>query len=178
MTEVTKVEGGTAPNASDEQPKAVAGNPGVGAQGSQGADANVGFAAGDRPAPGNSGTVTGTEGDRVIRVTDINKDEETTDMAGVRVDPITGISVEQIEASAGDFPKKKARGGLYSVPIQSFDSRKLHGSEEVTVRGNTVIINDPDYASRKFDDEVNEDDLPKSTRDEMAAGREAIGRKD
>lgn len=177
MTEVTKVGSGTAPNASDTQPKAVAGNPGVGAQGSEGADAQVGFPKGDRPEPGNSGTVTGTEGDRMIRVTDINKDEETKDMAGVRVDPITGISVEQIEASAGDFPK--SRGTLYSVPIQSFDSRKLHGSEEVTVRGNTVIINDPDYAGDpnvSGGGEVNENELSKSTRDEMKAGRDAINR--
>jgi len=179
MTEVTKVDSGVAPNASDEQPKAVPGNPGVGAQGSEGADANVGFLEGDRPKttnPQNSGTVV--EGDRVIRVSDINKDEETTDMAGVRVDPITGIAVDQIEASAGDFPKGKARSGLYSVPIQAFDSRKLSGSEEVTVRGNTVVINDPEYHEGKYADQVNESELPKSTRDEMKAGREAVNRKD
>lgn len=176
MTEVTKVDSGTAPNASDAAPKAVAGNPGVGAQGSTGPDHQEGFLRGDRPEPGNSGTVVGTEADRVIRVSDINKDEETKDMAGVRVDPITGIAVDQIEASAGDFPKRKARGGLYSVPIQAFDSRKLHGSEEVTVQGNTVIINDPDYADRKDDgDDVDESELPKSTRDEMAAGRDTLG---
>lgn len=179
MTEVTKIEGGTAPNASDTQPAAVPGNPGVGAQGSAGADANVGFPKGDRPEPmnpQNSGSVV--EGDRVIRVSDIDKDEATKDMAGVRVDPITGIAVDQIEASAGDFPKGKARSGLYSVPIQAFDSRKLSGSEEVTVRGNTVIINDPDYHEGKYADEVDENELPKSTREEMKAGREAINRKD
>lgn len=177
MTEVTKVDSGVAPNASDTQPQAVPGNPGVGAQGSSGA--NVGFLEGDRPKttnPQNSGTVV--EGDRVIRVSDINKDEETTDMAGVRVDPITGIAVDQIEASAGDFPKGKARSGLYSVPIQAFDSRKLSGSEEVTVRGNTVVINDPEYHEGKYADQVNESELPKSTRDEMKAGREAVNRKD
>jgi len=126
--------------------------------------------------PQNSGSVV--EGDRVIRVSDIDKDEETKDMAGVRVDPITGIAVDQIEASAGDFPKGKARSGLYSVPIQAFDSRKLSGSEEVTVRGNTVIINDPDYHEGKYADEVDENELPKSTREEMKAGREAVNRKD
>lgn len=192
MTEVKKVDSGVAPNASDTQPAAVAGNPGVGAQGSTAANAEVGFPRGDRPEAGtkeglsteNSGTVI--EGDRVIRVSDIDKDEETKDMAGVRVDPITGIAVEQIEASAGDFPK--TRGGMYSVPIQAFDSRKLSGSEEVTVRGNTVIINDPDYAGdpnvtstdadgRKVE-KYDESELPKSTREEMKAGREAINRKD
>ena len=184
MTEVKTVDSGIAPNASDTQPAAVPGNPGVGAQGSTGANAEVGFQRGDRPEATNSGTMI--EGDRVIRVSDIDKDEEKRDMAGVRVDPITGIAVEQIEASAADFPK--SRGGMYSVPIQAFDSRKLSGSEEVTVRGNTVIINDPDYAGdpnvtstdvdgRKVE-EYDESELPKSTREEMKAGREAINRKD
>lgn len=180
MTEVTKVDSGVAPNASDTQPQAVPGNPGVGAQGSSGANAEVGFSEGDRPSqslsPENSGNVVGVEGDRVIRVSDIDKDEETKDMAGVRVDPITGIAVDQVEASAGDFPKE--RGSAYAVPIQTFDSRKLRGNEEVTVRGNTIIINDPDYAGDPSvpAEQVNEDELPKSTRDEMKAGREALNR--
>lgn len=189
MTEVKTVDSGVAPNASDTQPAAVPGNPGVGAQGSTGASAEVGFPRGDRPEAINSGTInSGTmiEGNRVIRVSDIDKDEEKRDMAGVRVDPITGIAVEQIEASAEDFPK--SRGGTYSVPIQAFDSRKLSGAEEVTVRGNTVIINDPDYvgdpnvttvdAEGDRTDKFDESDLPKSTRDEMKAGRKAINRED
>lgn len=184
MTEIKTVDSGVAPNASDTQPAAVPGNPGVGAQGSTGASAEVGFPRGDRPEAINSGTMI--EGDRVIRVSDIDKDEEKRDMAGVRVDPITGIAVEQIEASAEDFPK--SRGGTYSVPIQAFDSRKLSGTEEVTVRGNTVIINDPDYAGDPNvttvdaggdrTDKFDESELPKSTRDEMEAGRKAINRKD
>ena len=184
MTEIKTVDSDVAPNASDTQPAAVPGNPGVGARGSTGANAEVGFPRGDRPEATNSGTMI--EGDRVIRVSDIDKDEEKRDMAGVRVDPITGIAVEQIEASAGDFPK--SHGGTYSVPIQAFDSRKLSGTEEVTVRGNTVIINDPDYAGDPNvttvdaegdrTDKFDESELPKSTRDEMEAGRKAINRKD
>jgi hypothetical protein len=168
MVEVTENNSGDAPNASSSQPAAVPGNPGVEAEGGRA------FAHGNRPDPMDPNVPE----DRLVKAGDVDTKEETKDMAGVRVDPITGISVEQIEAAQSDYDGSKApTGGVRSIPIQAFDSRKLKGHEHVTVRGNTVLVTDPDYDPVASEDQKHKGDeshLPKSVQDERQAGRDAV----
>lgn len=111
--------------------------------------------------------------DRVVDLNEVDLKSEPVDMAGIRVDPITGVAVAQIEHASKDFIDPGPRS-LKLIPVQAFDSRKLKGTEHVTLRGNSVIVHDPDYVDGhgKVEDE---DKLPKSTRDELNAGREALG---
>lgn len=166
MTKVTKDNSGDAPNASSSQPAAVPGNPGVDAQG------------GARPAHGNRPEPMhhAADEERVLKASDVKTKEDTVDEAGVRIDPITGIAVAQIEASQSDYNADQGgSGGMRSIPIQAFDSRKLKGHEHVTVRGNTVIVADPNYdESKDKKNKEGEAHLSKSVQEERKAGRDAV----
>ena len=112
--------------------------------------------------------------DKIVHAPDVDTKSESTDAAGVRVDPITGISVDQVEAAQGDYVGGPSSDGLRSIPIQAFDSRKLKGDEQVTVRGNTVIVRGEPKARR--DGSGDEVQHSKSVQAELKAGREAIER--
>lgn len=181
MTEVNVVTGGQAPAASDQQPQAIPGNPGNPTVLDPPNENDSAAAAAEKQQMQerrDPATREGREAEgqlpmgKVVRASDVNIQEEKVDIAGVRIDPITGIAVSQIEHGARDAtPTGPAH--LRTWPLTAFDSRKLKGHETVTVNGSNVVVAD-DQAEDYDRSAVENDELPESTRNEVEAGRKAL----